>query len=106
MPTLALALAVAFAPFQSPAAQDAPFPPSTALAERLSPEGLQALSKLVQSFVDANEIVSILFPKKKKKNNNEFISRATFPINTHRYFIYIVLSFLACSSKPIQNRHK
>ena len=57
MPTLALALAFALAPVQSPEAQDSPFPPSTALAERISPEGLQALSELVQSFVDADEVV-------------------------------------------------
>lgn len=53
---LILSLAPAFAAqgTESPAP---PFPPSTALAERISPEGLQGLSDLVQSFVDAEEIV-------------------------------------------------
>lgn len=54
MHALALSLALALAP----AAQEpSPFPPSTALAEAISPEGLQGLSDLVQSFVDSDEVV-------------------------------------------------
>ena len=55
MNAIALSLALAFAPAPQDAAT--PFPPSTALAERISPEGLQGLSDLVQSFVDTDEIV-------------------------------------------------
>jgi CubicO group peptidase (beta-lactamase class C family) len=57
MHALALALTVSFAP-ALPAQETAPaFPPSTALAERISPEALARLSDLVQSFVDSGEIV-------------------------------------------------
>jgi len=45
------------APAQEPAATDQPFPPSTALAEGVSPEALADLSQLVQSLVDDEEIV-------------------------------------------------
>jgi CubicO group peptidase (beta-lactamase class C family) len=55
MHAIALSLALALAPAPQDAAP--PFPPSTALAERISPEGLQGLSELVQSFVDTGEIV-------------------------------------------------
>jgi len=55
MNALALSLTLAFAP---PAQDSAPpFPPSTALAERISPETLAGLSDLVRSFVDQSEIV-------------------------------------------------
>jgi CubicO group peptidase (beta-lactamase class C family) len=52
---LALSLALAFAP--APQDSAPPFPSSTALAERISPEGLKGLSDLVQSFVDNDDIV-------------------------------------------------
>ena len=42
---------------QEPAAADAPFPASTALAEGVSPEALAGLSRLVQTLVDDEEIV-------------------------------------------------
>ncbi len=46
------------APFsQEAAASDDPFPASNALAEEVSPEALERLSALVQSFVDDEEIV-------------------------------------------------
>jgi CubicO group peptidase (beta-lactamase class C family) len=54
MTTLALALALALS---TPQGADDPFPPSTALAERVSPESLAALSELVRSFVERDEIV-------------------------------------------------
>jgi CubicO group peptidase (beta-lactamase class C family) len=61
MNALALCLTLALpvwaqepAPVQEPAP---PFPSSTALAERISPDGLQSLSALVRSFVDKGEIV-------------------------------------------------
>lgn len=54
MTQLALVLALALAPFQE--ASD-PFPPSTALAEGVSPEGLARLGELVRSFVEREEIV-------------------------------------------------
>jgi CubicO group peptidase (beta-lactamase class C family) len=54
MTILALALALALA---TPQGADEPFPTSTALAERVSPEGLTALSELVRSFVERDEIV-------------------------------------------------
>lgn len=54
MQTLALALALAIAPIQE---ASAPFPPSTALAERVSPEVLARLEELVRSFVEREEIV-------------------------------------------------
>jgi CubicO group peptidase (beta-lactamase class C family) len=58
MQTLALILSVAPAfVVQGTEPPEPPFPPSTALAERISPEGLQGLSDLVQSFVDSDEIV-------------------------------------------------
>lgn len=51
----ALALSLAFLlTAQAPAPS---FPPSTALEQRISPQGLQDLSDLVQSFVDQDEIV-------------------------------------------------
>lgn len=58
MQALALILSVAptFA-VQEAEAPASPFPSSTALAERIAPEGLQSLSDLVQSFVDSDEIV-------------------------------------------------
>jgi len=55
MKSFALSLALVLAPAPQDAAP--PFPPSTALAERISPESLQRLSDLVQSFVDSDEIV-------------------------------------------------
>ncbi len=57
-PTLALlaALALGAAPQES-ATADAPFPPSTALAEGVSPEALAQLGALVQGLVDDEEIV-------------------------------------------------
>src|SRR5262245_49670491 len=54
MTMLALGLTLALAPLQ---ANDDPFPPSTAQAEHVSPEGLAALSELVRSFVERDEIV-------------------------------------------------
>jgi CubicO group peptidase (beta-lactamase class C family) len=54
MTQLALVLALTLAPFQE--ASD-PFPPSTALAERVSPDGLARLGELVRSFVEREEIV-------------------------------------------------
>lgn len=57
MTSIALALVSAFTPVQAQGVTDSPFPPSTALAESVSPDGLKALSELVQSFVDADEIV-------------------------------------------------
>jgi CubicO group peptidase (beta-lactamase class C family) len=58
MQAIALILSVApvFAVQESESAEP-PFPTSTAVAERISPEGLQSLSDLVQSFVDSDEIV-------------------------------------------------
>lgn len=56
MNALALSLCLLAAPQGAEAPAD-PFPPSTALAERISPEGLQGLSDLVQSFVDDGEVV-------------------------------------------------
>jgi len=56
----ALALILSVAPafvVQGTERPEPPFPPSTALAERISPEGLQGLADLVQSFVDTEEIV-------------------------------------------------
>lgn len=55
---LAIALPLALAlTAQVPAPPGPPFPPSTALEEGISPEGLQDLSDLVLSFVDRGEIV-------------------------------------------------
>lgn len=54
MHPLALALTLALAP---PQAASDPFPPSTALAEKVSPEGLARLGGLVRSFVEREEIV-------------------------------------------------
>jgi len=53
---LILSVAPAFA-VQGTEPPEPSFPPSTALAERISPAGLQGLSDLVQSFVDSDEIV-------------------------------------------------
>ncbi len=52
----ALALASLLAPLQD-AAAPAPFPSSTALAERVSPEGLASLAQLVRSFVEEGDVV-------------------------------------------------
>jgi CubicO group peptidase (beta-lactamase class C family) len=54
MTPLALAIALALAPCQK---ASEPFPPSTALAERVSPEGLARLGELVRSFVEGEEVV-------------------------------------------------
>jgi CubicO group peptidase (beta-lactamase class C family) len=54
MLNLALASLLTLAPLQ--AAGD-PFPPSTALAESISPDGLARLDELVRSFVEQEEIV-------------------------------------------------
>lgn len=59
-PATALALLAALAPaarVQDPAPTRQDFPASSALAEGVSPEALEALSGLVQSFVDEGEIV-------------------------------------------------
>lgn len=47
------------AAYQAPAetAQEAPFPPSTPIAEGLSPEGVAGLSDLIQGFADDGDIV-------------------------------------------------
>ncbi|HVS19357.1 MAG TPA: serine hydrolase domain-containing protein [Planctomycetota bacterium] len=57
MRALALILSLALAPALAAQDPDPRFPRSTALAERISPEGLAGLSDLVQSFVDADEVV-------------------------------------------------
>jgi CubicO group peptidase (beta-lactamase class C family) len=61
MNALALLLALALpVQAQEPASAQQPAPPfpsSTALAERISPDGLQSLSALVKSFVEKGEIV-------------------------------------------------
>ena len=52
-----LATLTLLTPAQDPVAADVPFPPTTALAEGLSPKALQGLSDLIQSFVDEDEVV-------------------------------------------------
>ena len=52
-----VAALVSAAPQERSAAVEARYPPSTALAEGLSPEELDALAALVRSFVDEGEVV-------------------------------------------------
>jgi CubicO group peptidase (beta-lactamase class C family) len=57
-PTIALLTALNFsATVQDSQVNERPFPASTALAESVSPDSLESLSKLVQSLVDDEEVV-------------------------------------------------